>query len=639
VESHDHPELSALNSRVSSLASSVSGFDSRVAAVENKIDAVERTVVRAIGELRQTMDEFIAEYKRDRIVQNAYNDLTEARREMEQDFGRYSEVRDLASGIIHVVRSGFISRAVILDVTERLAIRTPRYWLAPAILAVAAWLDGDKDRYFESVKSALALDHSKTALFMMLLLRDQSRNEQMREWIGSYLAGLEPTNLPTDFAVVIEAVAGGTLGADSSPQLVRRMRGWYDNAARSRDAEAEEVEQWVRNLLGLAAAGDYAEAFPALAQSTPQWEFLSKRHEADTAIEAADRYFRGRFEQGADVPADLDEKISLLLKSLAEDPDPAEDRILQRIRRAEAVIETQDRAAAERRVAAEVADRARALNILSLVTRAAFPTGRKRSPTMTELLAIAMSQRFISAAAERIHGKHPRPARVEMNLGQRQCSFACSTDEETTPEALRQQASALVEQFVGTINDQTTQERHKLRRRGRWRMIVGTVISGALAVAVLVPRHVPRGLEIVILFLAAVVLVYTALDRFVWLQVRMSSVAHSSRQEKDQLTSTLTRAGEELATLFAQEQRSRDLLPQLQDYLLGLTADDAHQAIRFTGPSPQTLMLPGPADHDAPDDTDPAETRDDGLARGFPEWTPWAPARVRPLPGRTQPPA
>ncbi len=638
MDSHNHPEISALGSRVSGLASSVSGLGGRVAAVESRVDAVEKKVMRAVGELQRTVDEFVTEYRRDRTVQNAYNDLAEARRELEQEFGRYKEVRDLASGIIYVVQSGFISRAVILDVTERLAIRTPRYWLAPAILAVAAWLDDDKDRYFESIKSALALDHSKTALFMTLLLRNQTRNEDMREWIGSYLAGLEPTNLPTDFAVVIEAVAGRTLGADSSPQLVRRMRGWYENAARSRDAEAEEIGQWERNLLGLAAAGDYAEEFPTLAQSTPEWELLRKRHEADTAIEAADQYLRGRFEEGADVPADLDEKISLLLQSLAEDPDPAEDRILHKIRRAEAVIETQDNAAAERRVAAEEADRARALNILSLVTRAAFPTGRRRPPTMTELLAIVMSQRFITAAAERIQGKNQRPAKVKIDLGQRQCSFSCSTDDEITPEALRQQANDLAAQLAGKIDDQTTQQRDKLLRRGRRRVIVGAVISGALVVAALVSGPVTSTLTIVILGLAVTVLGYAALDRFVWLQVRMGAVADNGSREKSELTSTLIRASEELATLFSHEQRSSDLLPGLQAYVLGLTADDAHRAIRFAAPPPQTLMLPGPADRDTPDDADPAEARDDGFVHGFPEWTPSPPTQARPLPGRMAPP-
>jgi hypothetical protein len=274
-------------------------------------------------------------------------------------------------------------RSVIVDATERLAIRTPRYWLAPAVVAVAAWLKDDEGLYLDSISSALNLDPGKTALFMILLLRHQERAGAMREWIGRYLAGLEPTNLPTDFAVILEAVSGGTLAPGSAPQLARRMQEWYKNASSSRDVEAGEIGQWEQNLLTLAAAGNYEEEFPVLARSSPTWELLRKRHEANTAIEAADQYFRNRFGDGAEVPADLDGRISNLLMHLAEDPDAEEDQILRKIRRAEAVIDTRDDAVAQRRVAADEADRSRALNILSLVTRAAFPGGRRQAPTMT----------------------------------------------------------------------------------------------------------------------------------------------------------------------------------------------------------------------------------------------------------------
>ncbi len=627
VESHSHPEISGLHSRVS-------GVEGSVARLTSRVDGLEKRLLRRVDELQKTMDEYVTEYRRDRTVQNARSDLAEARHDLEQEFGRYKEVRDLASGIIYVVKSGFISRAVILDVTERLAIKTPRYWLAPAILAVAAWLDGDKDRYFESIKTALALDHSKTALFMTLLLRDQARTEDMRDWIGSYLAGLEPTNLPSDFAVVIEAVTGRTLGMDSSPQLVRRLTAWYESAASSRDFEEEEIGQWERNLMGLAPAGDYAEAFPALAKNSPDWEVLRNRHEAATAIEAADQYFRGRFADGADVPADLDEKISLLLKSLASDPDPAEDRILQRIRRAEAVIETEDDAAAQRRVAADEADRARELNILSLVTRAAFPAGRKRPPTMTELLSIVMSQRFISAAAEKVHDRHRPPASVAIRLGERQFSFSVASDDETTPQALRQQADDRAAQLAGSIDEQTRRRRAKVRRRGIRRVAIGAVISVALVLIALVPGNVLPAVVILLLGAAVCVAGYVTLDWFVLLKVRLQSISDGGSREKSQLTSKLTQVGDELATLLDQQRRSGELLPELQDYLLGLKADHAYRAIRFTS-LPQTLMLPGPDDSDPRDDDDPAETRDDGLARGFPEWTPWPPKRVRQLPGPT----
>ena len=591
----------------------------------------------ALGELQQTVNKFVIEYRRDQIVQNAYNRLAEYKREWEQQFGRYKEVRELAAGIIYIVDSGFISRAVILDVTERLTIRTPRYWLAPATLAIAAWLDNDKERYFDSINSALALDSGKTALFMTLLLRHQARTEVMRQWIGSYLAGLDPVNLPTDFAIVMEAVTGRTLGADSAPQLVQTMLRWYKTAADSRDVEADEIRQWERKLLSLAAPGDYADELSTVAQFSPDWELLRKRYEVNTAIEAADQHFRGRFDDGAEVPADLDEKISLLLKRLAEDPDTAEEKILWDIRQAEAVIETQDEAAAERRVAADEAGRTRALNIVSMVTLAAFPVGRRQPPTMTELLAIVMSKRFISTAAERIYHKHQRLETVEINLGPRNCKFSCATDAQVTPDALRRQGEDFAEELAGEIDYEITQQAEKLQRQATQRLSVTAVVFCGLLVAALFAGPITSGLAIFILVLALLILGYGVLDRFFFLRRRLSNITDDGQQEKRGIKRTLDRASHELVRLFSQEQRSRDLLSALQDYLQGLKPDDVNRVTRFTAPPPQILMLPSPPDREMSADADSTEGNEDGYARGFPEWTPWPPTRTRQLTDRPSP--
>lgn len=76
-----YPQVSAVENRVSDLESSLSRLSRRV-------DGLERSVMGAISELQQTVDTFVTEYRRDRTVQNAYNELTEAKSELEQSFGR-----------------------------------------------------------------------------------------------------------------------------------------------------------------------------------------------------------------------------------------------------------------------------------------------------------------------------------------------------------------------------------------------------------------------------------------------------------------------------------------------------------------------------------------------------------------------
>jgi hypothetical protein len=152
-----------------------------------------------------------------------------------------------------------------------------------------------------------------------------------------------------------------------------------------------------------------------------------------------------------------------------------------------------------------------------------------------ELLAIVMSQRFISAAAEKIQGRHQRPASVEIRLGPRQGSFSCATDDESTPDALRRQADDLAEQFAGEIDAQATKQRHKLLRWARRRWIAAAVISGALVVTALVTSPATSPFAILSLGLLLGVLGYAALDRFVLLQARIQSIADHVRREKSEI--------------------------------------------------------------------------------------------------------
>ena len=203
-------------------------------------------------------------YERDRIVATAYNELAVAERQWQAKFGRYEEARNMAASIIDVVASGHINRSVILDVTERLAIQTPRYWVAQATLAVAAWLDDNPQQHREALDYALALDYEKTSLFMALLLRDQDRDEVLQEWLAAYLSRLTPVNLPRHFQVVIDAATGNAFGGGAAPRLVKQVGEWYgEEGARAGhlrrrgqrvEAAAAQPGRAVRGAPGLLAA-------------------------------------------------------------------------------------------------------------------------------------------------------------------------------------------------------------------------------------------------------------------------------------------------------------------------------------------------------------------------------------------------
>lgn len=141
-------EIAGLRSEIRSVRSEVSDLKhhvDRVSGLSDRLRRLEETVPSALHELkreqeatRQGLNSLRESFERKNIVDTAYNERAIAEQQWQAKFGRYEEARNLAASIIDVVASRHINRAVVVDVTERLAIQTPRYWVAQVTLAVAA---------------------------------------------------------------------------------------------------------------------------------------------------------------------------------------------------------------------------------------------------------------------------------------------------------------------------------------------------------------------------------------------------------------------------------------------------------------------------------------------------------------------
>ena len=608
-----HSEVAGIRSEVSRVSSNVSRLSGEV----RNLQSFQQTISKQYKHLQRSADEIKEILRLDREINGARDLRSELRRELEEEFGQHKEVRRLASNLINVVRAGFIDREIVMDVAQRRMMDLPDYWLSPATIAIAAWLADDRKRYAQAIEWALALDPSKTALLMTLLLRHHEHGDAMRKWLAAYLSGLEPTNLPADFLVVIDGVAGGVLGDRLAPNLTDRMDRWYTDATRSRDARDDAVSQWHRRLRSLGSGGGSADAFPVLAEHCPSWDALRERHEVNLALETAERHFRGRFEAGADVPLDLSDQLTALLKKLADTPGADEERLLRRIRETEAFIETGDRDAAARRVSVEEAGRSGALNILSMIAGAAFPVSRGSafgSPSVTELLGITLSGRLIASAAESLECGTAPPSEVEIRVGTRRCVFSCADPagpdssagpaDPIMPEAFARQAEDLAAGLMTEIDRETFQKQGRIRTARR------ILVSGLTAsVAGGVASYAFPGDPAWLFALPASLVGVPSLTWLSLLPLRRHTLLINANKEKEAVTRTVKDAGEELARFFGQERSGRSRGEEMRRYLRSLRLADLNRVTRRV-PSPP---LP--------------TSRDD-----FPDWIPLPPTRYPSIP-------
>jgi hypothetical protein len=609
-------EVTGLRSEVLHLrgqVGKVSSLSDRLRRLEETVPAALAEVQRAQAQTQKGLERHYARYERDREVQNAYNRLEADERQWKENFGRYGEARELAASIIDAVGSAHLRRAVIVDVTERLAIRTPRYWVAQATLAVAAWLDDNQRQHHEALDYALALDHGKTSLFMALVLRDAERDSALQEWLDDYLSELDPMNLPRHFQVVIDAVTGGALGGGCAPRLVHRMAGWYGEAQARHDIAADAVGEWKRRLLSLAVPSAHAAREGAALAASPAWPALTARKQANSAIEGAARHFRERFEAGADISADVRESLVTLLHDLAQTPDPAEEECLRAIRASKAITQTQgDLAAARALVAAEEAGQTGTLNIVSMVSRAAFPAqadGQLPEPTVTELLAIMSSGRLISTAAQSLWQELPPVPSVPVKAGQRQwdASFSCAAEDDRSRIGLRRQADEQAKRICDQIQRDAGRQQGRLLRLSKWACPGALVAAAGLGLASFIPGVPPADLMLPAFGLSAAAI--AGMNR---LPKAARRATQAAEKEQADVRRQLTEVAQQLAGLWEADQRSAGVhLPGLRGFLCGLTEQDVSAATRPVTPA----SLP--------------RTRD------FPAWTPRPPRQ----PPRIEPPA
>ena len=176
--------------------------------------------------LRREFAEYVQQAARQSNVQESTTVVGNLRAELERQFGHYAVVRRTSTGILQAFDVGNVTNQVVSQVSEELMIQTPRYWLAPAIVALAAWSRDDEEVAEKSVREAFSRDKNKTSLFFALILRRQGRLDEALRWLRHYLTSLDPLALGREFSIILEATSYDAFGPAGQALLSEVMTRW-----------------------------------------------------------------------------------------------------------------------------------------------------------------------------------------------------------------------------------------------------------------------------------------------------------------------------------------------------------------------------------------------------------------------------
>ena len=400
-------------------------------ALESQISVVSGEVGQVRSDLRLTTDQlqalrrefqaFVDESAKVALVQQSETKVVNLKAELDRQFGHYELVRRTSTGMLQAFDVGNVSNDVVRSVSEELMIQTPRYWLAPALVALAAWSRDNQDIAEKSVGEAFSRDKNKTSLFFALVMRRQGRVEASVRWLRHYLTSLDPSALTREFAVILEATSYDAFGAQGQAMLSDRMTQWCTEL-RNRDEIVEaQIGSWVKEIRARSQQLDPSK-YQALAALSPQWNAVKSQLESASALpEMIDRYAAVRNHDAA-LPQVIEDLLDDILDTLVTEYDEEELPLRREVTYHEAIIDERgDQARAQAKADVLLKALEHTDDVVSLQTTAAITPELIGVSVQTQRIAVGVGHDDLRTAVGRYctayRGAHVSAVDIELGPG------------------------------------------------------------------------------------------------------------------------------------------------------------------------------------------------------------------------------
>jgi hypothetical protein len=408
-----YADLSIINSALRSIKSDMSGVHSELGTLNFKQDHLESELVK----LADSFADFVEADLKHKALQLAETRQGNLKQDLQIKFGYYAEVRRMATGILQGVDTGIISDDTLKFTTEEVMIKAPGYWLAPALVSLAAWVRNDKNTNEKALTEALKRDDYKTTLFFMMVMRRLTRNDASLKWLERYFMHQNPHNLDREFIIILEAVTTGVFPPAARQLMMINVKNWLDQLTQGDTFINEQKSQWVKffEALGPLSDGKY----PLLEKFAPNWDQLENSLKEAKTHGILDAHFKSIISSSADfskgIKVQLDEILSLLVTNFDDEELPLQEQV----RFNQLIIQMDgDKAAAQALMDSEKHIFDEQVDFLQLLTNASFNPELSGATKVTQALAVSISQPWIVEAHNTFtaQSRNKIPQYVELSI-------------------------------------------------------------------------------------------------------------------------------------------------------------------------------------------------------------------------------
>lgn len=412
--------LNAIERSLSNINSNISTLNDNLGVVDNHVDQVNsnvKVVYDEVGALAREFRDFVQLQVRANAKSNSQQRLIQIRQELEKRFGHYDIVRRTTTGILQADDLGIVKKDTISSATEELMISTPGYWLAPCLVALAAWINDQPELAEKALREGIKRNDEKTSLFWALICRRADRKSAALKWTQRYLANQDEENLDRKTVIILDAFASGLLGSDSEGIVSKQMGEWLEHLADKPGFIEQQTQQWT-DAINLKRKPLASNDYTYLRKYSKTWPVLQDIMEGAMLHAEILSYFSDIFNQESSTDS-LKAQLDGILTSLVTEFDEEEVPLRKEEKYHQFVVDfdgDEDRARQHMSIEQTAFDEHK--DFTQLLTDAAMKPESSHSSASTQKFAIALSKEWISNAYNDIIASNRMkiPNEIEINV-------------------------------------------------------------------------------------------------------------------------------------------------------------------------------------------------------------------------------
>lgn len=325
--------------------------------------------------------------------------LVRIRQERQEKFGHYDQLRRIATGVFQALDLGIIQSKMFRKISEELMVSIPKYWLAPALVALVAWVNDQKEIAERALAEALRRNEKRTSLFFALACRRYGRTVASNEWFQHYFRIQDPYSLDPEFTTLLEGITNGVFSLEIRQIFQETLSQWLQECSEEISLSDAERTAWRKMLETYTVNPTILEdRYHYVKEISYDWDkmiYSLQQHQYFTDIV---QLVQSWLDQNDTPSPKIEDAVDHLIERLVMEADEEERNLKKEERKLEFIIECDgDWKLGEKKFLQEEVSYNQSRNLFQLIRSCVFDSTGKITP-ITRKYCLALSKNWIKEA-------------------------------------------------------------------------------------------------------------------------------------------------------------------------------------------------------------------------------------------------